>query len=84
MSDRPDIDAIKARAEAATPGEWQATTHWEVSAISQHIALCAEMNGRWNAEFIAHARTDIPALLAYIAALNEVIERLEAAKEMRA
>jgi len=38
--------------------------------------------GHWNTAYcIAHARTDIPALLAHIESLNARIEELETEKE---
>ena len=86
---KPDIDAIRERAEKATPGPWRVSGdinhmvftksdakdnripliadcgHLHNADTKQHVA---EMQN--NAAFIANARTDIPALLAYIAELE--------------
>ena len=66
-----DLEAIEARANAATPGPWGeggATVYDE-----QLIPICHCMatrdrykDERQNADFIAHAREDIPALLAEV------------------
>lgn len=81
-----DLEAIKARCEAATPGPWLenvsivhvdapdetpsrdaivADTHWDGKAFERV---------RGDAEFIAHARQDVPALVAEV-------ERMRAANE---
>jgi hypothetical protein len=61
-----DLAAIRERAEAASPGPWDFSTHW---------VWRTELDGRRaksfaivhdnpdDARFIAHSRTDIPALL---------------------
>ena len=66
-----DLEAIRRRADAATPwpwGEGGATVYDE-----QLIPICRCMatrdrykDERQNADFIAHAREDIPALLAEV------------------
>ncbi len=77
-----DLDAIKARAAAATPGPWyverggeHGDPFWAIAAIlrdpyGDNSLSCG--SDREVAEFIAHARTDVPALVAEV-------ERLEAA-----
>lgn len=75
-----DIDAIRARCEAATPGEWKEEPNLGgvpcVIAPSQNRAI-AELyrahDGQScvDADFIAHARQDIPALLAEVDRLRE-------------
>lgn len=93
---KPDIEEIKRRADAATPGPWR------VSGDIRHLVfppdsyrselplpIIARCDGihfadtkkhiakiQANARFIAEARTDIPALLAYIAKLEAENERL--------
>jgi hypothetical protein len=76
-----DLEAIQARADAATQGPWHGA-HDEFGCV--HIGdygwVCAGPNapaydvdseqGHADAEFIAHARQDIPALLTYIAELE--------------
>jgi hypothetical protein len=65
----PDLEQIKQRAEAATPGPW---TSFDGRSHIIHeedgfIAICQYRPlPNANAEFIAHAREDIPALLAVI------------------
>jgi hypothetical protein len=116
--DRPEIDAIKARVEAAKPGPWkwtedqspgEARRTWcgpQVDVIADElcsqdgrwVATCGLLGGyRWydpavseqglnvadfpaigmdqaDADFIAHARQDVPALLEYIAFLERFID----------
>lgn len=76
---------IKARCDAATPGTWdyEAFTDsdygegYEVASPEDHhwIAQCLVER---NADFIAHARADIPALLSEVerlrTALLEIVE----------
>lgn len=82
-----DLEAIKARADAATPGEWSAQdtdldVHTEDSRSLIHLAevLLSDEDTRANhpqavadAEFIAHAREDIPALLAEVHRLRVLV-----------
>lgn len=68
------IAEIRARAEAATPGPWsntyfggrcQTVTKQRPGMTKLSIANCsASLNGEADATFIAHARQDVPALLA--------------------
>jgi hypothetical protein len=70
-----DVAAIRAREAAATPGPWLAhdgnldydpRPFWVISQETEQEDSVAEVHVgfREDAEFIAHARTDIPALLA--------------------
>lgn len=72
-----ELKAIEARCEAATPGPWgrgcldeemvYATT--EIASTGENGPLVAEtyaVNASSDADFIAHARTDIPRLIATI------------------
>lgn len=73
-----DLDAIKARAEAATPGpwvrEWAFSTHFVVPEAAERVAdgnvARLKAHQRADAEFIAHAREDVPALLAEVERLR--------------
>ena len=70
-----DLDAIEARCEAATPGPWYHNHDsgeddggaWEnptsdvVDGLGSHLIDAGELA---DAAFIAHARTDVPALVA--------------------
>ena len=68
------VDEIRARAEAATRGPWSAIEgpgeHWYVCDEGESIASISANDGsnedqrQPDAEFIAHAREDIPWLLA--------------------
>ena len=64
------LDEIEARANAATPGPWEADGSAHVLTAGNtatFVARCADPDGSDagvpDAEFIAHARTDVPALL---------------------
>lgn len=81
MSDRltPEREAeIAARAEAATPGPWHRSDDahsLERYVLSEDATLAISFGYRGNrtqaeAEFVAHAREDIPALLAELAAVR--------------
>jgi len=87
-----DLDAIRARAEAATPGPWTADTNEpfgpELQGIfapgSRRYIVKADIDYAEDedipdavvtadAEFIAHARADIPELLAEVERLESEI-----------
>jgi hypothetical protein len=79
------LEDIRARADAATAGPWQPyfTTHgdpyvvdhtgWLTRQIAQ-LSTAPEDYGRANAIFIAHARSDVPALLTIAEAAAELVE----------
>lgn len=85
-----DLDAIEARANAATGGKWEAMP-WQGDA-----GVCQLVNGRYivdvvtrgytrvaDAEFIAHARTDVPDLIAEVRRLKaEVVFLSEECDEL--
>ena len=65
------LDEIEARANAATEGPWEADwrfTGWDISGNDYDDdglpALIASDADGEDADFIAHARTDMPALVA--------------------
>ena len=82
---RPPIEAIEARANAATPGPWRYrgksnTVH--ESPGREEFEYGPKIFGfddgvdeirNEDASFLVHARTDIPALLEYIRALERHI-----------
>ena len=61
--DKIQIDEIRARCDAATPGPWDAHPGPDYEYIFALGDGMAHVRGPYNAEFIAHARQDIPALL---------------------
>ena len=66
-------DAIRRRAEAATPGPWKTGDRFGNRSLGSSVVVLAgnlppveldpHRNGRNDAAFIAHARTDVPAML---------------------
>jgi hypothetical protein len=90
-----DLDAIKARAEAATEGPWRADDEhglmpgaapaWCVSRSGadgtylSDVAYTTGTHEQGDAEFIAHARTDIPELVAEVERLRFVLTRTDEA-----
>lgn len=84
---KPDLDAIRARCEAATRGPWRVDGSTYDEDCNEHLApyglegpnerlIWSSGGGEYahpdmaTAQFIAHARTDIPALLAYVEELE--------------
>lgn len=80
----PDLDAIEARANAATPGPWTdcAELNSETGAIyarGEEWRIVATVDQRErNVPFIVHAREDVPALVAEVRSLRAAIERVKA------
>lgn len=70
---------IETRAKAATPGPWIAQLYgdegWEIQPVArgQDYGICSQSD----AEFIAHAREDIPALIAEVEQLRMKINNLK-------
>lgn len=97
-----DLDAIKARAGAASPGPWEVSMfdsghskfEMSVSVIASHNGdSIADMDGLGrthnedprfqddglrDADFIAHARDDIPALVAEVKSLTAQLQAAQA------
>lgn len=76
---RPDLDAIQARVDAATPGPWyvdeipetgECRVLFDADPEGQptHMPVTSGGSHRGDADLIAHARQDVPALLAALAA----------------
>lgn len=74
---------IKAREQAATPGPWEEKTNrhpqcngepwgW-ISGAAGNITWSGYV-GKTNADFIAHARTDIPALISEVEQMTKQLE----------
>ena len=85
-----DLDAIRSRAEAASNGEWEFDhdTEW-VTRLTQkdgrthEILVILDVYTTEDAAFIAHARTDVPALLDEVERQANRIAELEAAQVPR-
>jgi hypothetical protein len=85
-----DLDDIKARAEAATPGPWfpdegkaKVYNHagevaWCRDVVSRgHGAYAIGGQNSANARFTAHAREDVPALIAEVERLRGILGETE-------
>lgn len=70
-----DREAIRRRLEAATPGPWEYQGLGEITSATGFITTDAEAH---DGPFIAHAREDVPALLAEVERLRDGIEELAA------
>ena len=82
MTDATELDvaAARARCDAATEGPWRAAEQsdrewWGIQ--SEHVAL-ASVFDRPNAEFIAAARTALPAALDEITRLQAALDEARA------
>lgn len=78
----PEIKLIEERTEKATPGEWdragmRITTNRGIIAYIPAPDIDGVFERSENLEFIAHARTDIPALLDERKELKAEIRRLQ-------
>lgn len=81
-----DLDAIEARANAATEGPWLAETicddsdalELEITGQGGIVLVAERLSSRKNATFIAAARTDIPALVGAVKALAMQVAELRA------
>jgi BMFP domain-containing protein YqiC len=83
---KPDLDAIRARCDAATPGPWGFSRYEKRYLLDETTDVVGEVapgstgaaitvfavatGALEDADFIARARTDIPALLAHIEELE--------------
>ncbi len=86
-----DLDAIEARANAATPGPWEVEEYVGVLESTSVLDRVSEPTHDWerriiasslpdepaDAAFIAHARTDVPALIAEVRRLRVMEARLK-------
>ncbi len=92
-----DLDAIEARAAAATPGPWERTGNWWVSQAGQQWSngFIAHINGPRTSglsashhdpaadfAFIAHARTDVPAMAAELRELRAEVPKVRGFEEL--
>ena len=84
-----ELDAIEQRANAATEGPWEASAHDHAAGdvpildrTGHYLVICPDCGVRGgyeraDAEFIAHARSDVPALLAEVRRLRSIVTRWE-------
>lgn len=82
MSETVDLETIEARANAATRGPWRMGTRgWPDVVMTPYGCLWDPYMGRINdiedGDFVAHAREDVPALIAHIRDLEGRIEQTE-------
>lgn len=81
-----ELNEIKARAEAATPGPWR-RYNWDHVSNGDEVVCDTRPESNFpnefaeNADFIAYARTDVPALVAEVERLNGLVEALAIAVE---
>ena len=84
------LDEIKTRASKATAGPWDKVTPDDTRINSQSAEIAITLGNyetdwekmEWDASFIAHARTDIPALIAALEASEAA--RVKAEQERNA
>jgi len=81
---KQELDKIRARCEAATEGPWHtmvSLTHSHIHCEDEHNNYIGLADGMMRAEpngvFIAHARTDVPALLDEVKRLRSELEKIE-------
>jgi hypothetical protein len=70
-----ELEAIRKRAEAATPGPWGYADRDNVvftanADYKYAVEIAEEVGHKFDGEFIAHAREDVPKLLAEIERLR--------------
>lgn len=75
------LDAIEARAKEATAGPWH--TEWSAESalngvwcIDGRVCSAARGSRAEDSEFVAHAREDVPALVAEVRRLRAALERI--------
>ena len=83
-----DLEAIRARANAATPGPWITNKYGGIGigpyGVGESVISADGFNPFYelgcpyfNAEFIAHSRQDIPALCDEVESLRERLKELD-------
>lgn len=76
------LQAIKERASKATPGPWKVENsryegRFNAASVDENYDLPACLMGIEDAEFVAHARQDIPALIAELEQYKELYQICE-------
>lgn len=70
------LNAIKERAEKATPGPWNSSGDYDGYIYSQEdtrTKICDDFRTQADEEFVKHARQDIPELVAEVERLRKEI-----------
>lgn len=85
------LNAIKERVAKATPGPWEseetAEGHIDIFNPNEDYAVCQTGNETYDClndgdtEFIKHAITDVPALVAEVERLHKALEKVMEAEE---
>ncbi|MFF2179385.1 hypothetical protein ACFVT8_23480 [Lysinibacillus sp. NPDC058147] len=80
------LNAIKERVANATPGPWEseetAEGHIDILSPDEYYTICQTQNENidclndGNTEFIKHAITDVPALVAEVERLRKALEQV--------
>ena len=78
MLSQSDLDAIRSRAEAATDGGWSFTFKEDVITDDNDgdVVFALDMYRKEDAQFIAHARTDVPRLVEEVERLRKLSDEL--------
>lgn len=82
------LAAIRVRAEAATDGPWLQLPPWKTvpttrsAIISPNGDIADRIETEEDAEFVAHAREDVPYLLDEVERLREYIDRMPYPSDM--
>ncbi len=75
-----DLDAIQARADAASPAPWWTSPDYSNTGINyghgNNRQQIGKMHGTGDAAFVIAARADVPALVAELRAAREVYAEL--------
>lgn len=81
-----NLEAIRRRASAATPGPWKTGNRFGNGVLGSSITVLSGdlppleldpyRNGRNDAAFIAHARQDIPALISAIDQHRDAVDKV--------
>jgi hypothetical protein len=84
-----DLCAMERRLDACSPGPWRHRLHGFIESdvdesiigvtCQGHDASLERLPSAANAEFIAHARQDVPALIAEVRNLRDRVAELDAA-----
>lgn len=69
-----ELQAIKERAEKAMPAPWHTNSENEI--LIDNDGRLGKMIRGYDAEFIVHAREDIPTLIAEIERLREALDKI--------